>query len=497
MVKPPTIGAVYQHFWFHHNKLQSESNGKATVEDAAKQTALSVAAWWKQKLIEVEQKSLIQITRDIASLHQQWRSMHKLREKESGKEVEKRAIFKQNLLKTFWVPSKNAENSLKPADKQFFNNMKTHRQGSILSIDKLETKRYKRKQTDKAKKETAKLRKVQTSNNVTLDDSDLDCDVSSDSTTTDPDFECSSKSIIHSSSKNFTLELNSEDCLATVSSVADEAQISHRQLMKLLSSICAAGGTNVDQVIGFSKETIRSARNNTRSLLADNLLQSALEEINQPNNFFVLHWDGKILKPLSHTQKKQEVIAVLLTSTVEDKEIWLNLEPATECGSINAETGAKHILGSVEKYNINKDVIIGISFDTTSVNTGVVSGIATQIQANFGHNLMWLPCRHHIFELCLKVLVQNVLGGTESPEEGLFKQLCRIWSNLNPKKFDIYEAQSRRMKEQASDVIDFCQKCLSNESTFQFREDYREVLELCLIFLGKQIRFKHFTTLIK
>ena len=235
--KPPTIGAVYQHFWFHHNKLQSESNGKATVEDAAKQTALSVAAWWKQKLIEVEQKSLIQITRDIASLHQQWRSMHKLRKKESGKEVEKRAIFKQNLLKTFWVPSKNAENSLKPADKQFFNNMKTHRQGSILSIDKLETKRYKRKQTDKAKKETAKLRKVQTSNNVTLDDSDLDCDVSSDSTTTDPDFECSSKSIIHSSSKNFTLELNSEDCLATVSSVADEAQISHRQLMKLRLAI--------------------------------------------------------------------------------------------------------------------------------------------------------------------------------------------------------------------------------------------------------------------
>ena len=93
--------------------------------------------------------------------------------------------------------------------------------------------------------------------------------------------------------------------------------------MKLLSSICAAGGTNVDQVIGFSKETIRSARNNTRSLLADNLIQSALEEINQPNNFFVLHWDGKMLKPLSHTQKKQEVIAVLLTSTVEDKEIWL------------------------------------------------------------------------------------------------------------------------------------------------------------------------------
>ena len=50
---------------------------------------------------------------------------------------------------------------------------------------------------------------------------------------------------------------------------------------------------------------------------------------------------------------------------------------------------------------IEKHLIIGLAFDTTSVNSGVRRDVAVSLEKTFGNELLLLACLRHVMEfLC-------------------------------------------------------------------------------------------------
>ena len=50
-------------------------------------------------------------------------------------------------------------------------------------------------------------------------------------------------------------------------------------------------------------------------------------------------------------------------------------------------------------WEIPKNAILGMCWDTTASNTGVIKGSATLFENSIGHSILWLGCRHHIGDL--------------------------------------------------------------------------------------------------
>lgn len=55
------------------------------------------------------------------------------------------------------------------------------------------------------------------------------------------------------------------------------------------------------------------------------------------------------------------------------------------------------------KWGVSKDVI-GIVFDTTASNTGIRAGCAKLIESALQRAILWLACRHHVYELHIRYI---------------------------------------------------------------------------------------------
>lgn len=123
------------------------------------------------------------------------------------------------------------------------------------------------------------------------------------------------------------------------------------------------------------------------------------------------------------------------------------------------------------------------SYDTTAANTGATNGAVSLLQNQLGHDLLQLPCRHHIYELVLKSAFASKFGSTTGPVSPIFQRFKGDWKNIDKSKYQsgmrdrIIEAALRNI---SNGMIDFCQKELKEKRP---RHDYEELLQLCLMFL--------------
>ena len=121
-------------------------------------------------------------------------------------------------------------------------------------------------------------------------------------------------------------------------------------------------------------------------------------------------------------------------------------------------------------------------FDTTSANTGIRKGACTILQQKLDKNMLWLACRHHILEIMLEAVVSINLQASTGPEIAIFKRFRSKWPTLDKSNFC---TASDEVSDFADDIILFATNQLEQ---FQPRDDYREFLELTIIFLGGHIR---------
>lgn len=95
-----------------------------------------------------------------------------------------------------------------------------------------------------------------------------------------------------------------------------------------------------------------------------------------------------------------------------------------EIPTSSGEEQALAVYQSVEKWGITNK-IQAICCDTTASNTGRINGACTNLEKLFNRDLLYLPCRHHIFELVLRSCFDLLMGPTSGPEMLLFKKYGR------------------------------------------------------------------------
>ena len=124
-------------------------------------------------------------------------------------------------------------------------------------------------------------------------------------------------------------------------------------------------------------------------------------------------------------------------------------------------------------------------FDTTSLNSRAEAGACKCLEDWLESPVLWLACRHHIYELHLKRIVQGVTGQTKDPGVALFRQLKSDWNSLeidynNLNTLD-YTTLPEWMEKEARSVLAWAEREL--EKNTWPREDYRELLRLSIMVL--------------
>lgn len=181
-------------------------------------------------------------------------------------------------------------------------------------------------------------------------------------------------------------------------------------------------------------------------------------------------------------KEKGERLAIVLTSENGDKLLRI---PMIEDGT--GESVAEAVFNALNQCKIY-DLVEMICFDTTAVNTGSKRGAATLLEQKLGRDLLFFPCRHHISELMIRAVFELYFGKTTAPTVSEFDEFSRQWARIDSTEFDSGLDDdiiaSVLSVEECEYVISFCQETLQNK---QPRRDYKELLELTIVFLGGSV----------
>ena len=115
----------------------------------------------------------------------------------------------------------------------------------------------------------------------------------------------------------------------------------------------------------------------------------------------------------------------------------------------------------------------GLCFNTTAVN-----GACILIEQKLERPVLHLACRHHVYELVLEKAFSTCLEVSSGPDIQLFKRFQGGWETIDRTTPEPFTADD--VPEQDELLVNF-RRFLDHA---QPRDDYRELLELCIIALG-------------
>ncbi|KAG0721992.1 hypothetical protein GWK47_045298 [Chionoecetes opilio] len=166
--------------------------------------------------------------------------------------------------------------------------------------------------------------------------------------------------------------------------------------------------------LGHDIEHITVSRSSIHRARVKNREEIAMSLSFKPEVPLVLHWDGKLLPSLADGRSLEERVAVLVSG--EDTEELLGVPvSAAGTGQAVAETVLKLVWESSLESNI-----IGMAFDTTAANTGMVQGACIRIERALEKPLVWLTCRHHILEVVQKGVFEACMAPSSGPKHRPF-----------------------------------------------------------------------------
>lgn len=114
-----------------------------------------------------------------------------------------------------------------------------------------------------------------------------------------------------------------------------------------------------------------------------------------------MHWDGKSIQNISGHK---------LVERIPVKAVCDGIEQILSCPRSGKQ--GIHVMETVWKAIQDwelEDFVVSLCFDTTRVNSGRIKGAAVLLEKKLGRALQFLPCRHHIYELILKLLYSKLL----------------------------------------------------------------------------------------
>src|SRR6218665_3991781 len=264
-----------------------------------------------------------------------------------------------------------------------------------------------------------------------------------------------------------------------VAAALDRTKISDRNAVYALASFSAAvGQTPTD--LALNRWSIRCSRIKHRDDAMTKLKDSFGNEIRDVP--LVVHWDGKLLPDISGNHKKVDRLPILVSG--RGVERLFNV-PKLPNGT--GEAMANAVVAAINDWHLVENVK-ALSFDITASNSGIRAGTAVLIEQRIEKALLHLACRHHIFEVVLGDVFNSLAGPSTGPDILLFKRFKGAWPSMvydriadgmsDEKTATIFNNNKVMMTE----AVEFAVSCLQKES--QPRDDYRELFELSLIYMG-------------
>ena len=464
--KLPSKAEVLRFLMFLHVEMNE------TLTASVNQTSLELMNIWSTEGIPT--KHLPDVVVHVRKLHTTWQGLKKSINRKTATNIEKQDNFKADLDELFDIAHADAMNLIKiDEDKEFLASQREKgRPGKIGSLDyktaRTSEKIMKRKDEEKKRKQKALLEMAATSETANLQSSS-----SSSSTESSPSQQPSSS--IHPTTcdsqppkrKRGTTGLTSE-----VTEALDRTLLSDRSASRVLIPFAKQLGQDINK-LSLSPSAIRAARVKYRKQRAEEIKQSF--KVDTP---LVVHWDSKLMPDLTGRDKVDR-LPILVTGNGVSKILAIPMLKDSK-----AEETAAVIFSTVKEWNLIGRVK-GMCFDTTAVNTGIRGGVCVRIENILDHQLLYFACRHHVLELVLEaVYSSSVDEASRGPDITLFQTFRDCWPHFN---FTQYltaaddASTATDIHPWANSVIQHAQELLKQKHP---RDDYKELLQLTIIFLG-------------
>ncbi|KAL4720394.1 hypothetical protein ACJJTC_002056 [Scirpophaga incertulas] len=432
----PSIGEVLRYFFYYKNEE------KKSIRESATLTACGVINLWEKAGIPIQLKK--HVISKIEKLFKEWQNLKKNKEnkkKRSEALKTKEQNWQQKLEDLFDIAHRDALNIMTlEEDKQFLLAVRQNRRQFLIgSVDRKSLNKCK-----KIKEKKERLDKLRERENKDISSITEKCSLSS-------------LSFISSSSATTSGEVTPSDP-EFISKLTKMQPPQKRARKDIINSQLASS-------LDVSKLSDRKS----------NYGQSLKSEF-KPSSSLTIHWDGKLIEDITG-HKTVDRLPILVSGHGVDQLLAV---PKLERGT--SEACASAVYDAINSWNLS-DKVKCLCFDTTAVNTGLRSGVCVLLERKMDKNMLWFACRHHIMEIMLSGVVDQSLAPSSGPDIQLFKRFKNSWDSIDQSDFKTItdDAEANILAEVAADRISFAKKQLQ---VHQPRDDYKEMLNLTIIFLG-------------
>lgn len=407
--------------------------------------------------------------------------------RENPKTLEALKKHEVELSQTFRLWPPNPEKLIKNAeDRQFLHSMMTDRKATFGCFDKVLDAQTKRKEA-RTLSETKRREKVQLemeqastsfqSSFTSSEDNSSGTDCAPESTTDE------SKTPKHRRTRTGTAVVIPHNILQSpkVVSLATRMQMTPAMQSAFTQVIIEESGGDSSKV-ATSYATADRARREVGKKISD-----ACKDIWLPPTLASLHWDSKLMNSLTDQNTSEERLTVAVGNIHDIKLLGVpSYKPGTDrkSGDIISEL----TVNLLQEWHCQNS-IVNMVFDTTASNTGHISAACVKIQESLDRALLWSGCRHHVGEVILTQVFNDLqIEASRSPEVAIFSRFRKNFELL-PHATDqpLRKLDPSSFSEAATTLVetwrDETLQCLQPQRNLK-RDDYLEFVELCCLFLG-------------
>ena len=203
-----------------------------------------------------------------------------------------------------------------------------------------------------------------------------------------------------------------------------------------------------------------------------------------------LHWDSKLITSLTDKNASEERLYVVVGNAENLKLLGVPIYRSGEESSGNKI--ANLTLDQLNSWHCTES-IVNMTFDTTASNTGHVSAACVTIQQRLGKALLWSGCRHHIGEVVLSHVFEDLkIETSRSPDVVLFPKfrknlslIGKTFKKLSLTRFESTKSYSQEAKTFLSSCSSEVLRATQAELKLR-RDDYKEFIYLCTLFLDTE-----------
>lgn len=256
----------------------------------------------------------------------------------------------------------------------------------------------------------------------------------------------------------------------------DKCKVSDRDAVRILVTTAQALNHDVHDLV-INKTSIHNIRSKLRVETGQRIKDKFKDE--EIRNI-TLHWDGKILSSLIG---KESIDRIPVVVSYNGKEQLLGI-PAISSGT--GQQQAEAVYDLLQEWSLIEKVE-ALCCDTTVSNLGRLKGACVLLEQAIGKDLLYLPCRHHIYEIILRSVFDEKMEKSKAPNVEIFNRFRDAWAKIDKINF-ISGLKDTKVNDAVGNVCEILKFAFQSLNLKQPRDYYKELLQLSIVFLGGTVQ---------